>query len=193
MNWLAHLFLSEPNPAFRIGNLLPDLVGPSALSGLSSDYLRGVRQHRRIDSFTDAHPVFRRSISRLGPGFRRYGGILVDIFYDHFLTRQWPALSPTPLRPFTDEVYASFETHRDDIPSEAHAHLERMKSGNWLCAYGDFAGVALTLERISRRFRKPVPLANAVPVFERDYAGFQSDFRAFFPELMAHVRTQNNL
>jgi len=68
-----------------------------------------------------------------------------------------------------------------------------MKSGNWLCAYGDLEGVALTLRRISQRLRKPVPLADAVSVFESDYAGFRDDFTAFFPELISHVRTQNDL
>jgi len=193
MNWLSHLFLSEPNPAFRIGNLLPDLAPMSALSGLPTEFLRGIKQHRRIDAFTDSHAIFRRSIARVGPEFRRYGGILVDIFYDHFLTREWATLSAVPLAPFTDEVYASFETHRHEIPPEAYGHLERMKSGNWLCAYGDLEGVALTLRRISQRLRKPVPLADAVSVFESDYAGFQADFAAFFPELISHVRTQNDL
>jgi acyl carrier protein phosphodiesterase len=188
MNWLSHLYLSEPNPAFRIGNLLPDLAPMSALSGLPTEFLRGIAQHRRIDAFTDSHAIFRRSISRVGPEFRRYGGILVDIFYDHFLTQEWPVLCAVPLEQFTDEVYASFERHRHEIPTEAYGHLERMKSANWLCAYGDLGGVALTLRRISERLRKPVPLANAVPIFESDYAGFRDDFAAFFPELTAHVR-----
>jgi acyl carrier protein phosphodiesterase len=65
-----------------------------------------------------------------------------------------------------------------------------MKSGNWLCAYGDLAGVALTLQRISGRFRRPVPLADAVSVLENDYAGFRDDFAAFFPEMRSHVRVR---
>ena len=187
MNWLSHLYLSEPNPAFRIGNLLPDLAPISALSGLPAEFRRGMEQHRRIDAFTDSHAIFRRSISRVGPEFRRYGGILVDIFYDHFLTREWPALCAVPLEQFAGEVYDSFERHRHEIPPEAYGHLEHMKSANWLCAYGDVDGVALTLRRISERLRKPVPLANAVPIFAIDYAGFRDDFAAFFPELRSHV------
>ena len=84
MNWLAHLFLSEPSAAFRIGNLLPDLARPSELSGLSTEFIRGMEQHRLIDAFTDSHPVVRRSIARVGPEFRRFGGIFVDIYFDHF-------------------------------------------------------------------------------------------------------------
>jgi len=85
-----------------------------------------------------------------------------------------------PLEQFTGEVYASFETHRHEIPPEAYGYLERMKSANWLCAYGDLDGVALTLKRLSGRLRKPVPLANAVSILESDYAGFRDDLRRSF-------------
>src|SRR5215831_14344940 len=131
VNWLAHLYLSEPNPAFRIGNLLPDLVPVSALSGLSPDILRGVKQHRRIDAFTDTHPVVRQSISRVTPDFRRFGGILIDIFYDHFLARDWRNYSPLPLPAFAEEIYDSFDRCRTEIPSEALVHLQHMRESNW--------------------------------------------------------------
>jgi acyl carrier protein phosphodiesterase len=188
MNWLAHLFLSEPSPAFRIGNLLPDLARPSELSGLSSEFVRGIHQHRRIDAFTDSHPIVRRSIARVGPEFRRFGGIFVDIFYDHFLSREWATLSRISLVGFTSEIYASFESHRREIPAEAYGALERMKSQNWLCSYGDLHGVATTLGRIGLRLRRPVSLAEGAAILEADYAGFHADFSEFLPELMAHVR-----
>ena len=188
MNWLAHLFLSEPSPAFRIGNLLPDLARPSALSDLSSEFMRGVRQHRRIDTFTDSHPVVRRSIARVGPEFRRFGGIFVDIFYDHFLSREWATLADTPLTEFTSEIYASFESHRLEIPVEAYGALEKMKAEDWLCSYGDLHGVSTTLGRIGLRLRRPTPLARGAAILEADYAGFHADFREFFPELIEHVR-----
>jgi acyl carrier protein phosphodiesterase len=188
MNWLAHLYLSEPNAAFRIGNLLPDLAPASALLNLPMDYLRGVQQHRRIDAFTDSHPIFKRSIGRVDPEFRRFGGILVDMFYDHFLARDWPMFSAMPLRDFTNEVYSSFENHRHEIPAEAYGHLERMKSGDWLCSYGDFEGLAVTLGRIGLRLRKPVPLANAVSILKQHYALFEEDFSGFFVEVVSHVR-----
>jgi acyl carrier protein phosphodiesterase len=189
MNWLAHLFLSEPNAAFRIGNLLPDLARPSALAGLSAEFMRGIHQHRRIDAFTDSHPIVRRSIARVGPEFRRFGGIFVDIFYDHFLSREWATLSNVSLNDFTNEVYASFESHRREIPGEAYGALEKMKLGNWLCTYGDLHGVSTTLGRIGLRLRRPTPLAQGGAILEADYAGFHTDFSEFFPELMEHVRT----
>jgi acyl carrier protein phosphodiesterase len=188
MNWLAHLFLSEPSAAFRIGNLLPDMVGPAALARLSSEFMRGAQQHRWIDAFTDSHPIVRRSIARVGPEFRRFGGIFVDIFYDHFLSREWATLSDVPLMDFTKEIYESFASHRAEIPAEAYGALERMKAENWLCSYGDLRGVSTTLGRIGLRLRRPTPLAQGAAILEADYPGFHADFSEFFPELMSHAR-----
>lgn len=187
MNWLAHLVLSEPNPRFRIGNLLPDLVRTSALSGLSADFLRGVQQHRQIDSFTDRHEIVRQSVRRVPANFRRFGGILVDMFYDHFLSREWSKFSAAPLPVFVDEIHASFESHRNEVPLEARVHLDRIREGNLLCSYGELSGLALALKRIGLRLRRPVPLSEAVPVLENNYSDFRADFHSFFPELLSHL------
>ncbi len=187
MNWLAHLFLSEPCPAFRIGNVLPDLVRQSKLECLPEAYQRGIRQHRRIDAFTDTHPVVRRSILRLGPEYRRFGGILTDMFYDHFLSRAWASFSAQPLPLFTAEVYASFDDHREIIPAEAHPPLDGMKDENWLGHYGEMEGLEDTLRRIGLRFRRPVDLAAAMRVFQQEYSGLEDDFHEFFPALNRHV------
>src|SRR5579871_1256717 len=187
MNWLAHLYLSEPNPAFRIGNLLPDLVPASALSGLSSEYLRGAKQHRRIDAFTDTHPIVRRSISRVSPDFRRFGGILIDIFYDHFLARDWQDFSPIPLQIFASDIYDSFDRCRGEIPAEALIHLQHMRECNWLCAYREIEGISAALDRLGLRLKRPVPLGSAISVLRNNYDDLQADFSAFFPELISHL------
>jgi acyl carrier protein phosphodiesterase len=187
MTWLAHLDLSEPTPAFRIGNLLPDLAPVATLAYLPAEYHRGMQQHQRIDAFTDAHATVRRSILRVDAPFRRYAGILVDMFYDHFLARDWPAWSPAPLDAFTAEIYGSFETHGAALPPEVRERLAQMKAGDWLCSYGDLPALTQTLGRIGQRFRQPVPLEQAIAILKRHYEEFRADFNAFFPELCAHV------
>lgn len=187
MNWLAHLYLSEPTAAFRLGNILPDFVGMSALAGLPVEFQEGIRRHRQIDAFTDAHPIFRQSVHRLGPPFRRYGGVLIDIFYDHILAREWESFAPIPLPEFAADVYASFDRHWSDIPVDAHHRLRLMRETDWLCTYREITGITEALTRIGERLRRPVDLAASVTLLERDYDLFRSDFRQFFPQLIAHV------
>lgn len=187
MNWLAHLFLSDPTPEYRIGNLLPDFVSADVLASLPARFQQGITEHRRIDGFADAHPVFRRSVHRFAPPFRRYGGILVDIFYDHFLARDWESYAPIPLTDFAAEVYASFDDLKPVLPPVAHARLCLMRNADWLCSYAEIPGLENVLSRLSHRLRRPFDLSAAVPVFQAEYENFESDFHDFFPQLQAFV------
>src|SRR5688572_24690517 len=180
MNWLAHLLLSEPTPAFRIGNLLPDFVRPSMLEGLPVDFQRGIECHRRIDAFTDAHPVVRRSLARFQPPYRRFAGIFVDVFYDHFLSQDWGVHASMPLSSSVEEVHAAIETHRDQLPPIAYARLCQMKSDGWLFSYGDRCGVESALRRISTRLRRPFDLGGGIEVLDQNYEALRADFREFF-------------
>ncbi|HEX8371431.1 MAG TPA: ACP phosphodiesterase [Chthoniobacterales bacterium] len=192
MNWLAHLLLSEPTPEFRLGGILPDLVSAPLLAAMPSEFQRGIRRHREIDAFTDAHPIFRRSVQRLKPPFRRFGGILVDVYYDHFLTGDWHSYSDKQLPEFVSEFYASFESFRTDIPPDAYARLQQMQTADWLCSYGDVSGVAEALQRIGSRLRRPFDLGPSISVLEQDYDAFHTDFTTFFPDLSSHVKQSPN-
>ena len=111
----------------------------------------------------------------------------MDVVYDHFLSRDWQSFSDTPLTEVVSEFYASFESHRADIPPEAYARLQQIRAGGWLYSYGDVSGVAQALHRISFRLRRPVDLAPSVSVLEHDYNSLRTDFAVFFPELLTHV------
>lgn len=188
MNWLAHLYLSESNPQFRVGNLLPDLCSAYQLVGLPDRYQQGIRQHRQIDLFTDCHPLVRCCVTRFPPPYRRYGGILTDVYFDHFLAHDWSRYSSIPLPHFIAEVYRDIEICMPEIPGDAVLPLRRMRDENWLGSYHQVSGIGEILKRISRRLRRPFDLSGSLPVFEEQKSAFGSDFHAFFPELIAHVR-----
>jgi len=189
MNWLAHLVLSEPSPAFRIGNLLPDILSALEMGALGGEFRRGIDCHRAIDRFTDAHPVVRRSIRRIEPPFRRYGGILIDVFYDHYLACGWSDYCEIPLPEFVGAVQASFEAQRGALPLLAYARLQQIKAGGWLASYQDLGGVRRALEGIGARLRRPCELGRATAQLEIHYEALRQDFREFFPELRAYVAT----
>ena len=189
MNWLAHLYLSEPEVEFRVGSLLPDWVGPWEMVGLPEGFQRGIARHRRIDAFTDAHPVVRRSVRRFEKPFRRYGAVLTDVFYDHFLARGWAAhcAEAAPLQEFIQGFYQSVEAIRPSLPPQAWEVLEHMRAADWLGSYAEVEGIAKTLRRMSLRLRFPFDLAASVKVLEEQYEGFREDFEAFFPEVRREV------
>ena len=101
MNFLAHLYLSGDNEQIIVGNFIGDFVkGRNALQTFDPTIALGIELHRAIDQFTDTHPVVRSSKDRLRPKYRHYAGVIVDIFYDHFLARKWNDYHKTPLPEF---------------------------------------------------------------------------------------------
>jgi len=187
MNWLAHLVLSEPDPEFRLGNLLPDFLAPRELHALPASFQRGIACHRVIDAFTDSHPVVRRSIRRLRREHQRYGGIIIDLAYDHFLACRWNDFAAGPLEQFAREFYAQIDFHRTVLPAEVLMALDRMRAEDWLCSYREVAGLSQTLRRVGHRFRRPVDLSQAMREIELHRADFDEDFLEFFPELRSRV------
>lgn len=189
MNWLAHALLSENTTAFRLGNLLPDFLTSAELAQLDPVFGPGIACHRRIDVFTDHHPVVRESVRRFVK-YRRVAPVLVDVFYDHFLTNDWAQYSGQPLKAFIAEVYGAFDVHRAQLPETLWPPLQRMRDEDWLGSYCDFDGLRRTLARMERRFRRQVDLVGGVTELEQNYVELQADFRKFFPELRAVVTTE---
>jgi len=185
MNWLAHLVLSEATPSFRVGNILADVLPIGELRELAEPFQAGIARHRAIDSFTDKHDVYRHSVARLRPPFRRYGGVIVDIFYDHMLTKTWDTHCDTPLDQFVAEFHLAVDSCRQEIPASVYPLFEHMRTGGWLTSYGDLDGVRVTLDRISRRLRRPFDLGAATTELHREYEALGMDFAEFFPQIRA--------
>jgi len=186
MNWLAHALLSENTTVFRLGNLLPDFLSATELDQLDPMFQPGMACHRRIDAFTDQHPVVRGSVRRFAT-HRRVAPVLVDVFYDHFLSVDWAQHSAQPLESFVAEVYRAIDVHRAQLPESLWPPLERMRAENWLGSYRDPEGLRQTLTRMERHFRRRVDLVGGLVELERYYSELREDFRVFFPELRAEV------
>ena len=188
MNFLAHLLLSPPTADGRLGGLLGDFVkGPLEQAGYPSSVVEGIRLHRRVDSFTDAHPAVCAARNLMSPGRRRFAGILVDVFFDHFLARRWERWHPAPLPRFAALVYGELARTPHPIPPRFAAMAPAMAAQDWLGTYADIDGIALTLERMSRRSCVAAPLAGGAAELMRAFEGFEHAFETFFPQVLAMV------
>jgi acyl carrier protein phosphodiesterase len=193
LNWLAHVFLSEPTLDFQLGNLLADLVRGEDRTRMSTEFLRGAACHKAIDAFTDSNPIVLRSRSRIDARYRRFSGVLLDIFYDYFLARSWQNHSSESLTDFTSSFYAAARHHRLDLPPDAQATLDRIVTHDLLGQYQQLAGVENSLRRVSTyiqmRWKRDYALENSVAELLRHEHALAGDFAAFFPLLRAHVAT----
>lgn len=176
MNFLAHALLAGDDPALVVGGVVGDWIKGPLPAGLPPDLARGVALHRAIDSHAETHPAFRRSRARVSPARRRYAGVLVDIFYDHLLAANWKSLHHQPFDLFRQVVYAEVAARLPELPDHAHFGLKLMTTQDWFHGYARIDGMADVLHRMSRRARRPNPLAGGEEEFLADAAGFRADF-----------------
>lgn len=193
MNFLAHAWLAGPLATDRIGGVVGDFVKGIIVPpppGLDPALAEGVMLHRRIDSFADGHPAFLRSRARVSEARRRVGGIMVDMFYDHFLARHWKHFDAQALETFTTETYAMIRLRLGELPAAFTPVFERMAEHDWLSSYREADSITLALDRMAEfRLRQPNPLAGAGEELRQHYAGFESDFLAFMPDAAAFAAT----
>jgi len=190
MNFLAHLLLAENSDASRIGNLLGDFARGS-IDELAKTYppelVRGIRMHRAVDSYTDSHQIFKRARNLLAAERRRFAGIIVDIFFDHYLSCHWLDYCDQPLDRFIREVYHTIDAHPEWRTERFARIYPSMKQENWLMAYSSLEGIALTLKRVSTRSHRVTKIAEGTQDLHENYQEFERCFRDFMPDLQTYV------
>jgi|SRR5699024_5627952 len=185
MNLLAHLYLAERTQTSAAGQILGDMVKGRLDDRYNADIMQGIHLHRRIDSFTDQHPVTAQLRRQFAPPLRRYGGILVDIGFDHCLARRWHDYSNQPLPQFAAAVVARARQtwpHNGPMPAQHLAGLDQV-----IAAYDDPTGLQRALASVSNRLQRTNPLAQALPALLQRMPAIGAGFEAFFPALCAHV------
>jgi acyl carrier protein phosphodiesterase len=187
MNFLAHAFLAEADPALVVGGVIGDWIKGPLPGPLPADLARGVALHRAIDSHAETHPAFRASRARISPARRRYGGVVVDILYDHLLASRWHEFHPRPLDAFCANVYRLIGARLGDIPPAAHFALQLMADEDWLASYRHIDGIADVLARMSHRARQPNPLLHAEQEFLGDPEGYDLDFNDWLVDAQRFV------
>lgn len=185
MNFLAHLFLADDDELSLVGNLMGDFVkGRLENIELPEAVIEGVRLHRLIDSYTDAHPRVHQSKQRFPSARRRYAGIVVDMLYDHFLALHWGRYRAEPLPQFAARAYRALLNHQHILPAKLLHILPYMIEDDWLCSYQRFESSCAALDRMARRLRRPEGLFGAGNEAAAFYGELEADFLAFFPDLI---------
>jgi acyl carrier protein phosphodiesterase len=193
MNFLAHLYLSGDSSELLIGNFIADAVKGKEYQKYSEGIIKGIKLHRKIDGFTDQHPIVHRSVERLRPAYSKYSPVITDIFYDHYLAANWHQYSPTPLNIYARDIYKLIMEHLDMMPSRVQRFLPYMIQGNWLYNYSNFEGIENVLKGMSRRAKFVSHMENSIHDLRKDYQFYEEEFNLFFPELIKFAEEQRDL
>ena len=192
MNYLAHLQLGGDAPAQLLGSLYGDFVKGPLAGRWPADFEAAIRLHRRIDVFTDSHPLQMQSRARFPAERRRYAGIVLDIFFDHCLALNWTDYVAEPLPSFTGRVYRVLAAE-PALPERLALIAPRMAAQDWLGSYADFRVLERVLLGMQRRLSRPAGLDGAMAELERLYQPLLADFQQFYPELQAFVAREREL
>jgi acyl carrier protein phosphodiesterase len=188
MNYLAHAYFSFNEPATMVGNLISDFIKGKKQYDYPDEIQKGIRLHRAIDTFTDAHPAVAEAKQVFRPHYRLYAGAFVDVAFDYFIAND-PSLFATEeaLAQFAETAYAGLRQHAGWIPEQARGYFERMQQQNWLYNYRTIWGIQKSFGGIVYRSAHLTDSATASFLFEENLQRLQEAYEQFVPELMEMV------
>lgn len=184
MNFLAHCFLARHREEWLLGSFLADYLKNAAIRNLPEAVQEGVWLHRRIDTYTDRHPEVLNGVRRLYSAHGKYAPVVVDVFYDYFLSINWGLYSDEPLADFAQGVYAVLRKNAASMPLRLQENLPLMIANDWLQSYRTIGGIAYAFERMKRRASRPEQFDGVIDSLLRDHDKLNEEFKRFFPEVM---------
>lgn len=190
MNYLAHIYLSDGKENIQLGNFFADAVKGNSYLTYPGEIQKGILLHRKIDAFTDLHPEVKRSKSRLNSNFGLYKGIIIDIFYDHFLACNWQLFSAVSLDDFADSFYSILLKNFSILPEKTQHIVPFLVNQNWLKSYASLEGIEKVLVGMNKRTNNHSGMDLAIGDLMEHYDALEIDFHTFFPELreFSHIR-----
>lgn len=191
MNFLAHLYLSPKDEHITLGNFIADAVKGKEFDRYNDKIKNGILLHRAIDKYTDQHPVFRRSSQKLNGKYKKYSSVIIDIYYDHFLAKNWKDYSKTDLVDFVSGAYKILVKNYFLLPKKTKRILPFMIAQNWLVGYANLVDLQRVFNGMARRTTFDSGMENAVSDLKTNYTIFENDFREFFPDLIDFCKNYN--
>lgn len=182
VNYLAHAFLSNDNSNLLVGNFIADHVRGNQLSMFPSEVIEGIYLHREIDSFTDSHVCFKNSKRFFYKGFEKHSGILVDMYFDYFLAKNFNQYHSLKLPDFTKKVYSVYQQHYSLLPNGSQRFLGYAIQNNIYTAYAQLEGIEKVLNHLSHRIKHNVALDQSIDLFKKHETELQKYFDDFFLE-----------
>jgi len=193
LNYLAHLYLSGNDTDLLIGNFIADAVKGRQINAFSEKIQAGIKLHRQIDMFMDAHPIIERGKEALRPKFQKFSGIVMDVFADHFLAKDWDLYSNISLPEFAENTYQLLHQHKDGFPEKCRYTLHYMSMQDWLSNYQHIEGIRRALTGLAHRSSFRSGMENAHKELERHYMFYHNVFHEFLPEVILFVDNNRNV
>lgn len=167
-----------------IGNFIADHVVGNQFSHFSKEIQQGILLHREIDTYTDNHKIVKQSKRRLHERYRHYDGVIIDIFYDYFLAKNWSDYSAIPLNIYANAINELFTKNISHLPVRSQNFIKYMVEYNILYNYQFKKGIQKVLNGMNQRTKGKSQMNLALEDLITLENELENDFKLFFKELI---------
>ena len=188
MNFLAHVYLSGNDFELATGNLIADRIKGKKYLDLAPKIQEGVLLHRKIDQYTDSHPAFRQCVKKLFVSHKHYSRVLVDMFFDYFLAKNWHQYHPQAFTDFIYNFYDFLSKNKVLLPEHCLPLVNHLIQNNWFGAYATLDGLERILAQMEKRTQFESNLAQGRVSLEQDYSFYEAQFTTFFINICTHFK-----
>lgn len=162
---------------------MADQIKGRDLSSYGHNVRNGIILHRMIDHFTDTHGVSGEARAILRPSMGKYAGVVLDVFYDHFLATKWNDHHDVEYAVFVEKAYLSLSDRTDEMPEHTSLLFHYMKKNDWLGGYAHVDGIERALTGLASRVQQGEQMARSKAELLKYYDELSNNFDKFFPLL----------
>jgi acyl carrier protein phosphodiesterase len=188
LNFLAHLLLAGEDESLRLGAMLGDFVrGREALEAFDPGIQKGIMLHRHIDVYTDSLPDVTALLEWMQPPFRRYGGIIIDLAFDHELAIRWSNYSESTLQEFDKGVREMLARREQVLPQQLKAFMRYADRRGLFATYIEESELLLSLRGVGRRLSRENPLHRVAEIWTEFKPLVSEGFEPMFQKVQLDV------
>ena len=187
MNFLAHSYLSFSEEQL-VGNMIADFVKNRDVARLPESIQKGIKLHRAIDTFTDAHPLIHEAKAPFRPLVRLYSGAFVDVAFDYFLANDTTENSQREWQEHSQRVYAVLRRYEEFLPEVFKKVLDKMQQDDWLYNYRNEWGIEYSFRNVVNKAQFLDKTTNVFPTFLANKDFLREKYEIFFPEIKSFAQ-----
>jgi len=190
MNYLAHVYLSGNDIELAMGNFIADSVKGNKYNEYPIRWQKGILLHRFIDSYTDSHLIFKSHAKLFFNSHRHYSRVLIDMYYDHILAKNWSNYHEKSLKDFSNQFYKKLLENEDHLPLKVKSLLKYLISDNWFNLYSTIDGLKIILAQMESRIKYTSKLSESADKFVSLLSIIEPQFFLFFEDIQKAIKTE---
>jgi len=191
MNYLAHIFLSGDERKVQVGNFIGDFVKGNKHTLFPESIQKGILLHRKIDEYTDTHPLFKELVKMLRPEFGKYSGIMADMYADYFLASSFSKYSnKSSLCRFAINFYFSSLLNYQYLPERVKGFIFHFIGSNRLMKYASIEGLHNSLNIMSVYKSSAIQPDKAIYFLIENEVEMRNYFTEFFPDIIEFSKSE---